>query len=121
MQEQLATRTWDCEELISTFPPVFRHPTKQRLYNEARKKNANLQGNLIISRFRAIPLPSKLSVSVKTKFSYEENVFQYRTYDPATEYHWHLNFANRYLFTAYGGGLYAQDEMQGRFSPINVR
>lgn len=31
---------------------------------------------------------------------------------PAPNVAWHLNFADTYLFCAYGGGLFAQDEMQ---------
>jgi hypothetical protein len=40
-----------------------------------------------------------------------DNAFDYEE-DSASKVHWYMNFAHFNLFTAYSGGLFAQDEMQ---------
>lgn len=37
--------------------------------------------------------------------------------DPAQWMDWHINFADKHLFGYYGGGLFAQDEMQAAEIP----
>jgi hypothetical protein len=105
--------TFDTRELIETHPAKLHHPNKRIVYDIACPANSVHSGQLVFSRWNAIALSLTFSKSSATDLEVREGYFKYepfRSEDRQVE--WHLNFADRNLFYAYGSALFAQDEMQ---------
>lgn len=112
--DAIGRRCFDTRELVAAFPPRFTHANKRVVYRVANPPGSNHSGSLVFSRWKSAGLPEMLEpMETLTEFEHRECYFQYtpdRDSDSAVE--WHLNFADTYLFCAYSGGLFAQDEMQ---------
>jgi hypothetical protein len=125
-------------------PPVLRHPHKKLVFSIATNEGKNVNRQPIgYTRWRVIPFPPKFGTQACPHFQCEQNVYQYPDAEQTsnTEIHWfvafeakmslegvvfspfsipfyrHVNFADPSLFVAYGGGLFAQDEMQAAEMP----
>lgn len=103
---------FDTRELEAAFPPEFSHPNKRAVYALASKNGARAGGNLTFSRWAAPDLSEAfIQRDSSTRIVEREGYFRYEA--PATGHiDWHMNFAHHDLFCAYGGPLFAQDEMQ---------
>lgn len=110
----LARRTFDISTLVEKYPPRLTHPNKRMVYELACPKGSRHEGTLVVSRWRAITLPVEIPIAEPERVM-REDVFGYEPTPsgqtpPVVE--WYVNFADINLFVAYGGPLFAQDEMQ---------
>ena len=99
---------------MTEHPPVLRDPNKQVVMEVACPAGTVHEGEIAYSRWPALPLPEVIALDgAEERVEVRERVYDYR---PATgmagAVEWHVNFADPRLFTAYGSGLVAQDEMQ---------
>ena len=105
---------FETRDLVTDFPPQWDNANKEIVYNVACPPGCSHGGQLTFSRWRKMTLPQMLSIGKeRVVFEARENVFGYEPIpekSPAVE--WYLNFAHQDLFCAYGGSLFAQDEMQ---------
>jgi hypothetical protein len=110
----ICRRVFDTQKLVSEFPPRFVNPNKQIVYQIACSPSSVHSGRIVFSRWAKINLPITMERDgSSTKFESREDYFGY---EPSPEgsrlVEWYLNFAHSDLFCAYGGSLFAQDEMQ---------
>lgn len=112
----ICRRIFDTHKLVGEFPPRFSSPNKQIVYRIACPPGSTHSGQIVFSRWGKMSLPPTLQVdSPRTTFEAREDYFGYES-PPESEggavVEWYLNFAHEDLFCAYGGSLFAQDEMQ---------
>jgi len=110
----LCRRAFDTDKLVKDFPPRLQDRNKQIVYRLACPPGCRHGGQLMFSRWRKMPLPRTVPAGGRqTKFEAREDVFGYEPLpDGNSKVEWYLNFADSHLFCAYGGPLFAQDEMQ---------
>jgi hypothetical protein len=106
----LSTLERDATELIASHPPIWRDKHKKLVASLSCPPGASHRGRVRVTRWRARELPEQIAAS-PVVLEARPDVFTYEP-APASELHWHLNFADRRLFVAYGSGLLAQDELQ---------
>ena len=100
------------QTLVDAYPPKFINENKKIVYSISCPNECIHKGQLIVSRWAAMPLPQTLSlVNNQTKLKVKEGYFRYDS-SQQNEFEWYLNFAHSDLFCAYDGSLFAQDEMQ---------
>lgn len=102
--------SFDAAELVRTFPPNFTHPNKRLVMEIACPGGITASGTLAVSRWQPMGLPIELPPAEPVVRG-EVGFFTYASTD-AGWCDWHVNFADPVLFGFYGGGLFAQDEMQ---------
>ncbi|MEZ4449039.1 MAG: hypothetical protein R3B09_06105 [Nannocystaceae bacterium] len=108
----LARITFAAEALLAEHPPRFRHRNKQAILERIAPPGSAHRGEIVVSRWsqRLLPLAQRWGAATPwidlrpDTFPYDEA--------PAGRVAWTLNFAHSSLFIAYGGPLFAQDEMQ---------
>jgi len=110
MESALITRhTFSAQHLIDTYPPRLKNSNKKLIHQTCSPEGAIHNGDLTFSRWRAMPFPSPPDLTHPTVVEARPDFF---TYDVSPHNEWHLNFAHHDLFCAYGGPLFAQDEIQ---------
>lgn len=121
--EPIARLTFEAAELARDFPPRLVNENKRIVHGIACPPGATHEGRLVVSRWKAMDVPSEIRAAGgpagdPTTFEARQDVFGYEpsTADDVVE--WYLNFAHHDLFMAYGGPLFAQDEMQVAEHPI---
>jgi len=104
---------FDAASLMAEHPPRVHNVNKQVVLDIACSPGAVHRGTIGYTRWAAMalpevldPVPDDLVRSVPGFFDYE------RVLEGDDVVEWHVNFADPYLFVAYAGGLFAQDEMQ---------
>mgnify|MGYP003393621908 CR=1 FL=1 len=100
----------DAAELIRAYPPNFVDPNKRLVMDIAFPHGMEASGSIAVSRWQPMPLPAELPPAEPVVRG-EDGFFTYGPTD-AGWCAWHVNFADPMLFGFYGGGLFAQDEMQ---------
>jgi hypothetical protein len=110
----ICRRAFDTQELVTGFPPRLASPNKRIVYRIACPPGSVHSGQIVFSRWGRLNLPATLEQEYhQTRFEVREDYFGY---EPPPEgsrvVEWYLNFAHHDLFCAYGGPLFAQDEMQ---------
>ncbi|MEG3940905.1 hypothetical protein QT995_22440 [Microcoleus sp. S36b_A3] len=109
----ICRQTFDTQALMNSHPPKFYDPNKQIVYDICCPPGCTHRGKLAFSRWYAMPFPEYLSpLEHQTDISERKAYFGYEPSQDSTEMEWYLNFAHYDLFCAYGGSLFAQDEMQ---------
>jgi hypothetical protein len=109
----ICRQTFDTQVLMSSHPPKFSDANKKIVYNICCPPGCTHQGQLAFSRWHAMALPEYFSpLEHHTDISEREGYFEYEPSANSTQMEWYLNFAHHDLFCAYGGSLFAQDEMQ---------
>lgn len=100
--------------LMTEHPPALRDPNKQVVFEVACPAGMVHEGEISYSRWPTMPLPERIALGHPDHFiEVREGVCDYApTTGMAGAEEWHVNFADPRLFTAYGSGLFAQDEMQ---------
>jgi hypothetical protein len=117
----LGRTTLAVDALFTARPPRWLHRNKKALYEHLCPPGTRHTGELTVSRWPARPLPLGLPIipitAATTTIELRPDRF---TYDApaAAAVEWHLNFAHSSLFIAYGGPLFAQDEMQVAEHPV---
>ncbi len=112
MNDPIYRREFDAHKLMAAYPPRLNNHNKQVVFEMSSPRGANHSGKISVARWRQMPLPDAFSRNTTCpKFELREDYF---TYDSNTHERcdWYLNFAHYDLFCAYGGPLFAQDEMQ---------
>jgi hypothetical protein len=110
----------NAQDLATRFPPQFKHRNKLAIFARCVPQGATYRGSVTVSRWSQRPVAEK-SVWAETRVDVREDAY---TYEPSPEVEsrptvvWHVNFAHTILFVAYGGPLFAQDEMQVTEHPI---
>jgi len=109
----LDRHAFDAAALMTGHPPRLHNPNKQVVLDIACPPGAVHLGRVEYTRWAAMelldhldPVPGDLVSSVPGFFDYQPIMEG----DDVVE--WHLNFADPNVFAYYGGGLFAQDEMQ---------
>jgi hypothetical protein len=106
----LGEYSWLLEDLASSHPPQWSDRNKRVVASVATPPGASHEGHLLVSRWAGGDLPDALS---SCDVDSREGFF---TYAPAAAedetVHWHMNFADPYLFGFGEGALMAQDELQ---------
>ena len=106
----LGEYSWLLNDLATHHPPQWTHPNKRVVASVATPPDASHEGRLLVSRWAGGELPDSLS---SCDVDAREGFF---TYAPAAAgdetVHWHMNFADPYLFGFGEGELMAQDELQ---------
>jgi len=100
-------RTYAAASLVQQFPPVLRDPNKQLAF-ELAMQGAPPAGEITVTRWHPLDVPAEIPVARP-----EETVLAgYYDYAATAAAGWHVNFADPFLFVAYGSRLLAQDELQ---------
>ena len=104
------------QALKQDYPPLFRHPFKQKMYELAAEKITHGTDEVSILR---------VMYQDPDRFHYRPaevvNMPYFYRYDDIGEEGntvWYVNFADPFLFAAYGSGLFAQDEIQTLEHPL---
>lgn len=114
LQQPICRAVFEAQELVASFPPQLRNRNKKVVYRIACPPGTTHQGRLIFTRWQGMPLPERFPPDrPKTLLEPREDVFGYEPPPVGSRaVEWYLNFAHFDLFCAYGGSLFAQDEMQ---------
>jgi hypothetical protein len=112
--EPLERLQFETRQLMADHPPMWRDRNKRVVFEVACPRGSTHGGKLDYSRWRAMPLPRRVDAAAAARRVVPRAGFY--DYAPEAEVsgavEWHVNFADPYLFTAYGSPLFAQDEMQ---------
>lgn len=110
----ICRHTFNAQNLIESHPPKLHNNNKKIVYQIACPPGFVHNGELVFSRWRAMSLSQvSLLPNYETAFEEQKGHFQYEPSNHNNnQVEWYLNFAHSDLFCAYGGGLFAQDEMQ---------
>jgi len=104
---------FDAAALIAEHPPVWRDPNKRVVYEIACPPGSAHHGRIGFTRWAAMALPASVGLPRAGMLLARPGFYDYvPVLDPAEAVEWHVNFADPHLFVAYGGSLFAQDEMQ---------
>jgi hypothetical protein len=111
MPTRLARTILETARLMTSHPPRIANANKQLVFDIACNPSVPHRGSLTVTRWRADGLPVEVDPEPRTRLEVRADLLPY---DPSPEgaLAWHLNFADRRLFVAYGSALLAQDEMQ---------
>jgi Poly (ADP-ribose) glycohydrolase (PARG) len=114
MQDLLVYRkVYIAQDLIAKHPAKLNHKYKKLVYRIACPEGSIHKGTITVSRWRAMSIESMVLTTLDpTEIETRSGYFTYEPTNKANEIEWHLNFADAYLFFAYGSPLLAQDEMQ---------
>ncbi len=105
-------RSFEAQEITTKYPPLLNCRNKQLVFELSSPSGSVHSGQLEVTQWQEIPLPESIERrSFRPNFELRRDYF---SYDPTAEgaVEWYLNFAHSDLFCAYGGSLFAQDEMQ---------
>jgi len=110
--ERICYQEFDAEQLVTKYPARLNNRNKEIVFDISSPRGAIHAGTISFSRWRQMRLPDTVSrEGTRPSFELREDFFTYDS-SPQGRCDWHLNFADHYLFCAYGGPLFAQDEMQ---------
>jgi hypothetical protein len=114
--EPIDRAVYDADRLIASHPPRWHDRNKERVFEIARSSGFPFEGRIVYSRWREEQLPE--TVPPARRIEVRRGVFEYAPPTEPSTVAWHMNFADPHLFTAYGSGLMAQDELQVAEHPI---
>lgn len=110
----------DPGQLMADHPPELEDANKKIVFDIAHPPGSRLSGNLCYTRWDAMELPNNIDLQgVVGTTEIRSDYYDYQKvpgHESASE--WHVNFADRHLFAAYGTFLFAQDEMQVAEHPV---
>lgn len=98
-------------QLVAEHPPRLSHPNKQAIHEVACPRGTQHTGHIHITRWPPKMLPELMSPAADCAMIVRKAIYDYEPLRPQSM-EWHVNFADRHLFAAYGSGLFAQDEIQ---------
>ena len=108
--EALERRCYDAAVLMRDHPPCFKQVHKQKIYEMIISSSYAFEGAVDYARWATLPLPDQLED--EGTMQVHPGVFAYGPAEMSGKVAWHMNFADPYLFCAYGSSLMAQDELQ---------
>ena len=107
----LAELRFDAQSLVRAHPPRVVHPNKAALWALSSPPGATHAGELWVTRWAGHRTPASPGPLATPTIALVPTMFDYGAPSEGTEAWW-VNFADPMLFGFYGGGLFAQDEMQ---------
>ena len=107
---------FDADKLMETYPPKWRHQSKQAVFDLVCSSEYPFQGQIIYTRWPKMQLPA--IIATHNQLQIRLGVFAYADSTRSSCVEWHMNFADTDLFVAYGSPLLAQDELQVVEHPI---
>ena len=111
--EPLFEKTFFAAELMVAFAPKLQDRNKRIVFQIACPAGSEHSETISFARYPCSSLPVSISGQSDTVLELHEGVFTYPKSPAHPEYvEWHMNFANRDLFGAYGARAFAQDELQ---------
>lgn len=118
--QSMERRTIEAQGLFDEHPPVLRNTNKKAVFEIACPPGSSHGGQVVYSRWAAMPLPETFACERAVEnVVRHDGFYDYRpVLSEAGAVEWHVNFADPHLFFAYGGPLFAQDEMQVAEHPI---
>lgn len=117
-EQPLERRTFEAQRLFDEHPPVIHDPNKRAVFEIACPEGARHGGEVVFTRWRAMKLPEEIGAEeAVARVVRHDGFYDYAPALPGAV-EWHVNFADPHLFFAYGGGLFAQDEMQVAEHPV---
>ncbi len=119
-EQPMERRDFAAQRLVEEHPPILRSPNKKVVHGIACPPGSLHQGNVVYSRWEAMPLPASFAPDRTVDHVVRhEGFYDYRPVLSAPgAVEWHVNSADPHLFFAYGGPLFAQDEIQVAEHPI---
>jgi hypothetical protein len=105
-------RDFVAQEIVDKFPARLHDRNKRVVFDMSSPPGSQHSGTIFFTRWMPIPLPEMVSrTNAHPVIELRDDYF---TYEPQTpgRFDWHLNFSHYDLFCAYGGALFAQDEIQ---------
>ena len=118
--EPLERLTFDVPVLVAEHPPVIHDPNKRAVFEAACPDGCVYEGELGYTRWPAFALPEMIAPAAGLERV--EAIPTVYDYTPLAglpgAVEWHVNFADPFLFFAYGTGLFAQDEMMCAEHPV---
>ena len=118
LNHRIFQKNFQYEYLLQNFRPAFNSKNKRLLQKLHEHVPYESSAELVVSRWSVIPSPMNFDNDFAVELEIRPDIYQYSEPDTANEMHWYQNFADRYLFVAYDGALFAQDEMQVAEHPI---
>jgi Poly (ADP-ribose) glycohydrolase (PARG) len=104
---------FELQDLMDSYPPQLHNANKKIVYSIACQTGSTYGGQLVFSRWWIIPFPQSLScLEHQPRIDEWKGYFGYESSEDSARVEWYLNFAHCDIFCAYGGPLFAQDEMQ---------
>lgn len=120
LEQPMERRAYEARRLFEDHPPLLRDPNKKAVLEIACPSGSSPGGTVVCTRWSAMDLPESFAPGrVAEVMTRHDGFYDYRpdlTEEAAVE--WHVNFADPNLFFAYGGPLFAQDEIQVAEHPI---
>lgn len=115
----LYRHTWQASELLSRYLPRHSRPNKALLLDLALDHASPPSGEVTLSRWPSLALPSDLSTPrEKVQIWAVPGHFLYGPDKPGISMSWHLNFAGMHAFSTWRTPLFAQDEIQVAEHPV---
>ncbi len=110
--ERICQQEFNAQELVAKYPARLNNRNKEIVFDISSPEGTVHSGTISFSRWRQMQLPDTVTRGGECpSFKLREDFFTYDS-SPQGQIDWHLNFAHYDLFCAYGGPLFAQDEMQ---------
>ena len=110
--ERICYQEFDAQDLVTKYPAHLNNRNKGIVFDVSSPLGAIHSGTISFSRWRQMQLPDTVTRDgTRPSFELHEDFFNYDP-SPQGRVDWHLNFTNYDLFCAYGGPLFAQDEIQ---------
>jgi len=109
----LDRKAFSAQWLMDHYPPIWRHPHKQLVFDLACPAGTRFAGTLEYSRWKSAGIEDVPAMCDWELFEPRPDVYDYQPHPVLSDaVPWHVNFADPILFVAYGSGLFAQDEIQ---------
>lgn len=113
--------TYTAQRLFEEHPPRIHDPNKRVVFEIACTEGERHAGEVVFTRWGAMEPPEAIAAEeAATRVARHDGFYDYAPVLPGAV-EWHVNFADPNLFFAYGGGLFAQDEMQVAEHPVLVK
>ena len=110
--ERICHQEFNAQELVSKYPAQLNNQNKEIVFGISSPPGAIHHGSISFSRWRHTHLPNTITRDrARPVLELREDFFTYNSSSPGWV-DWYLNFADYDLFCAYGGPLFAQDEIQ---------
>lgn len=117
--QPIERRSWGAARLFEAHPPVLRNRNKGVVFEVACPPGSRPAGRVGFSRWTAMPLPEGFAPARAAAAVRHDGFYDYgRALAGPGGVEWHVNFADPDLFFGYGGGLFAQDEIQVTEHPL---
>jgi hypothetical protein len=116
--QPLERRAYAAQRLFESHRPVIHDPNKRVVYGIACPVGSKHAGEVVFTRWAGMPLPEAVAAEEAiARVARADGFYDYAPVLPGAV-EWHVNFADPRLFFGYGGGLFAQDEMQVAEHPV---